>query len=257
MRSILRFAIFALALATLASGGTARAQGADETARARALFDEGVALFDGGRLDEAEVRFRASLEIRDSQSVRFNLASVLARRGRLLEAAELFAQVAASAQVPAEVRADASGRIDELQPRLARLTLTVPESMRGATVRLDDRALSPEELGAPIATDPGVRSITVARGQTVLMQRSLRLGEGESRTLALAVASPSEAAGTVVSPNGSEGPVTSGDSEPIWLYVVVGIAIAALIGGGIAIGVVADEGRYFSGNVGPGRITVP
>lgn len=248
----------ALTATHLAYVGPARAQAPGDVARARELFEEGVALFDSDRLDEAESRFRASLAIRDSQSVRFNLATLLMRRGRLLEASELFRVVAAAAQIPDDVRADASGRVAEIQPRLAQLTLTLPDAVRGATVRLDDRVLSSGELGRPIPSDPGEHAITVEQGSEVLAERSLRLAEGERRTVALVtVASPTEAAGTV-SPNGDPGTSSDGggDAEPIWLYVVIGVAIAALIGAGIAIGVVVEEGRYFSGNVGPGRIIV-
>src|SRR5690606_9258289 len=125
-------------LSALSLAPPAAAQREDE---ARALFDEGVALYDRGDLAEAEDRFRRSLAIRPASSVRYNLAAVLADTGRLAEARELYLLVAADTRAPGAVRRTSEQSASALAERLASLTLELAGDTDGVIVRVDDRPL--------------------------------------------------------------------------------------------------------------------
>lgn len=236
--------ILALAAALLALPAAAQSTEAE----ARALFEEGVALYDRGELDGAEDRFRRSLALRPASSVRYNLAAVLADTGRLAEARELYLVVAGDVRAPAEVRRTSRDNARELHERLARLTVELAGETRGVVVRLDDREL---EGPGPHLVDPGMHVLVAERAGTRVFRRELSLGEREQHTVAVLATLPDARQPSL----SSEPPPPELVSE-WWLWTLVGLAVAAVTAGGILIGFAIDEGRYFSGNIGPGRIVI-
>lgn len=252
----------ALIALLVASASVASAQDAEEdrrqTAAARSLFEEGVAFFDRGELEEAEDRFRRSLAIRRSPSVMFNLATALVRRGQLVEAHELYQEVAAHA-TSERLRREARARAAEVAPRMARLTVHVRGGTADAIVRVDSLVLSPAMRGVPIPVDPGTRRVTAeVRGER-LVEREVQLEEGAERSIEieLPVATPEEAAAAIAgsTPAPIEPvPRNVGGSSDVtrewWLWTVVAVGVAALAIGGVILGLELDGGRYFSGNGG-------
>jgi len=207
-------------------------------------------------LAEAEDRFRRSLAVRESTSVSYNLAMVLEQRGGLVEAQELFRAVVADDDAPRPLRAEARNRARALSPRIARLTVEAEPGV--AAVRLDALELSEAMLGVPLPVDPGRRTVVAERDGRRLFERTIELGEGEASRVVVELPTPAAAARTVADGPEDEVPASAGDavvSEP-WLWVLVGVVVAGLVAGGVAIGVAVDEGRYFGGNVPPGRVTV-
>ena len=257
--------LFALAL-TL-SAGTAAAQTDDpqQLAIARALFEEGLAAYDGGQLEVAEDRFRRSLAIRRSTAVAFNLANLLADQGFAIEPRELLLEAARDEDAPEELRARASLRASELAARVARITVRVQNAPPGAVVRLDDTELGAAVLGVPIPVDPGERHIVVAAGGETLAERTVRVGPGGRETIELSVSDgssgdpgpvgPVEGDGAIGEP-GPAAPASENIAEAWWLWTIVGVVVAGLVVGGVFLGLAADEGRYYTGNVEPGRIVI-
>ena len=72
----------------------ARAQTAQETALARALFEEGVVAADAQRWDEAAERFERAYGLKATPGIAYNWASALVELGRLVEAGERLRSVA-------------------------------------------------------------------------------------------------------------------------------------------------------------------
>lgn len=218
--------------------------------RARALFEEGTELYERGRLAEAEDRFRRSLELRPASSVRYNLAAVLVDTARFAEARELYAIVADDPRAPADVRRTAGERARELEGRLARLTVTLEGEPEGVEVHLDGDVLSGP---GPHLVDPGRHVLVASRDGARVFRRDLSLGEGEQQEVTVLTTLPDVTA-PAEPPAGA--PASGDVTGEWWLWTLVGLAVAALTAGAVAIGVVVDEGRYFSGNVPPGRIVV-
>lgn len=256
-------ALLAALIATLACAPPVYAQddatARQEAAAARALFEEGIAFFDRGELESAEDRFRRSLAIRRTDSVMFNLAAVLVRGGRFVESQELFRQVAASEGASERLRGEARARAAEVGPRIARLTVEVTGDASSARIRVDALELSPAMIGVPIPVDPGARRVVAEVDGRAVLDRTIELAEGgrEEIRVALEVASAEEAARTVPLPE--EGvpaaPAPADVTGEWWLWTIVAVGVAALIAGGVAIGLALDEARYFSGNLG--RIALP
>lgn len=230
-------------IGALSAAPPTAAQPRDE---AHALFDEGVALYDRGELAEAEDRFRRSLAIRPASSVRYNLAAVLADTGRLAEARELYLLVAADARAPSAVCRTSEESARALADRLARLTIELSGDPEGVIVRLGDRPL---EGPGPHLVDPGEHVLTAERDGTIVSRRELSMDEREARTVRMLTALPS-----VTAEDAAPAPPTGELVEQWWLWTIVGVVVAVVAGA--LIGVAVDEGRYFTGNLPPGRFVV-
>ena len=152
--------------------------GAQDTAVARSLFEEGVILADSEQWEEAADRFRRSLELRGSPVVAYNLASALVRLDRLVEATELLQKVRRDETAPAAARDAARALLDRVTPRLARLTIVLEGDPAGATVWIDDREIPAQAIGVSMPVDPGRRTIRVKRGDEVVAERQLTVLSG-------------------------------------------------------------------------------
>lgn len=234
-----------LAAVLLSAPAAAAAQqtDAERTAMARALFEEGLACHDAGDLDCAEDRFRRSLAVRSTSSVRFNLAEVRLRQGHVVEPHELLTQVAADEEAPSELRERARERAGALAPRLAHLTVDLRGDAGAVEVWLDGAILDPALVGVSFPVDPGTRTIEARERGEVLAQRTVELVEGARRTLILDLGAAR-----------ATGPEDEGSDE-VLIGVLIGVGAAVLVGGAIAIGVaVGTEDDPFVGNVPPGAI---
>lgn len=232
------FAVCVL-LVTLSTGaGRAYAQAApsdDETAQARALFAEGLELADGGDWERAVHRFRRALELRDAAPVRYNLATSLARMGRLVEALEEVARVVDMADADEEVRAAAQQLREEITPRLGRLSVLVDGETEGTHVTVDGR---PWEAASGVAapSDPGVRVVRLMRDMAELDLEEADVPEGGATTVHLEVLAESH--GARAAPDEA-----SAGSDDAWIWGVVIAVVAVAAGGAVLTGVLlSDQG---------------
>jgi tetratricopeptide (TPR) repeat protein len=133
-----------------------------EARRAKALFEEGVALSDEGKWAEALAAFKKSDELVSSASARYNIAATLRAMGHYVEAkAELeriFADTSSKALKPA-LKKDVDKLLAEVKAKIVSLTLAV--SPAHANVEMDG---SPIQLGptGEIAVDPGKHVFVVS-----------------------------------------------------------------------------------------------
>ncbi|MEM9193440.1 MAG: tetratricopeptide repeat protein [Myxococcota bacterium] len=162
----------------------AGAQTAQEQALAREFFEEGVAAAHAEQWNEAAAAFERSYELVPRRPALFNLASTLAQAGRLVEARERYQRYAAAAQDP-DLLAEARRLIEEIEPRLARLTVIIENLSPEDEVRFNETTLAPAAIGAPLPTDPGQHVVTVSRGDEELLRHGLILSEGEQRRVSL------------------------------------------------------------------------
>lgn len=94
----------ALVAVVLAGTATAAAQPRGDSARARALFDEGVTLGDQQRWPEATAKFRQALALRDAPAIRYNLGAALAEQRQWDEAITHLQHVVDDEEAPEELR---------------------------------------------------------------------------------------------------------------------------------------------------------
>jgi hypothetical protein len=183
---------FAAALAVLGAA-VAHAQdgpSAQQSAAARALFEEGVELADRGEWQDAADRFARSLSLRESPVVAYNLASALVHVDRLVEASELLQGVVRDESAPAAARDAARALLDQVQPRLARLTVHLEGDPTGAALVIDERVIPSEMVGVAVPADPGIRFVRAVRDEDIVAEQEVDLAEGSSAEVRLEVPPP-------------------------------------------------------------------
>jgi hypothetical protein len=220
-----------LLLVLALSAAPAAAESPADVATARDLFHEGVALSRSARWGEARDRFSRSLELRRAPITLYSLGVVERELGDLVAALEhLRAFLAATPEGAAETyREPAERAVQELERRVARVTLVVtPERLR-ARVLVDGEALRHAALGRERLMNPGDHLVVVEAAGHRSERVALRLAEGERRnvTVALrALALPRD-----------EAPAAEEPSFPI-APVTLLVAGGALFAAGLAVGLV-------------------
>ncbi|MFO0683889.1 MAG: tetratricopeptide repeat protein [Sandaracinus sp.] len=253
--SIVALAVFLL------SAPRAMAQSASEQALARDQFRAGVAAARDGHWAEAVDAFQRSLELAPRPMTMMNLAGALVQVGRLVEAAEAYRMFLAEATsgAAARVRGEAQSQLEALEPQIPHVRLHVYELADRDVVQLDEYQLSPAAIDAPLPVDPGHHVVTVSRDGVVLATRELDIAAAEEATIDMRVDAlpPVEDVATAPDPLAPVAPAQSGGSvfdDPVF-WIVGGVVLAGLIGGGIAIGVATQPAPapYF-GNLPPHQI---
>jgi hypothetical protein len=164
---------------------SALAQDPEKAAAARSLFEAGVRESDAAQWDAAAQKFREALALRDSPVVRFNLAVALIELGQLVEATELLRAVQRDTRTSSDIATRIPELLESAEKRLAHLTILVEGT--GGEILLDERTLRSEDLGAPMALDPGTYTLRVQRGGEQLEARTLALASGDNAAVALRV----------------------------------------------------------------------
>jgi hypothetical protein len=181
--SPLRWAVGLWFFGTLVlSAGKAQA---DPAADAQALFDEGRRLVNEGNYAAACPKFEESQRIDPATGTLLNLARCHAHVGRLASAWAEFRDVVG--QATREGRSDrveeARRQIAAIEPRLARLVVTVGVRIDGIHVRLDETELKEASWGTPIPVDPGRHDLTASAVGHVSRNLSIDLNGGEFRQI--------------------------------------------------------------------------
>jgi hypothetical protein len=150
-----------LALAALLA--LPRAALANDPVAAEALFDRGRALMDKGLYASACPKFAESQRLDPAVGTLLNLAECYDKAQKLALAWATFreADAAASREGQAARAAYAHKRADELEKRLARLSIDVPPDARvdGLVILRDGDAVREPVWGIPVPIDPGPHTI--------------------------------------------------------------------------------------------------
>jgi len=209
----------------------------DPAAMAEALFNQGREAFDAEDYDTACARFRESDRIDPQPGTKLNLARCEKARGRIATAWALYRTVLEVLARDDDRREVAQTQVDELEPRLPRLTVTLAEGTPQQTVvRLGEIDVRPDGFGTPLPVDPGpLRVITSSPGHEPHAQQ-VDLAEGERAALEVSVgpAIPKPPDPTSPPPPAAD-PGLSGQAVAGWSIGAVGLT-ALLAGGGTGIG---------------------
>ena len=102
-------------LATVLPVGLARAQSSESVTRAQALFAQGLAAYEAGRLDEAARWLTEADGLVHSAALSFNIARVHERMGNAAEGIRWFERYLAESGVQGQERTDVEARIEALR----------------------------------------------------------------------------------------------------------------------------------------------
>lgn len=149
-----------MAIALLVSSTVALAAPTD-TAAAEALFAEGRRLMEAGEIAAACAKFEASYGHEAALGTLLNLAQCRAREGKTATAWGHAHTVRATASRTGDAKREraAQALLAELEPKLARLVVTVRSPVGGLVVERDGKALAEGEWGVPIPVDPGAHRV--------------------------------------------------------------------------------------------------
>jgi serine/threonine-protein kinase len=145
--------------------GSGSAGAADDKASAQAAFDLGKQLMVDGRFAEACPKFEESLRIQSGVGTMLFLAACYEKLGRTASAWAQFREAESLAGRVNDPRANvARERANALEPKLAKLRILVPASLRGLSnleVKRDETRVGAGVFDAPIPVDPGPHRISV------------------------------------------------------------------------------------------------
>ncbi len=232
----------ALLVSTLASAEP----NAVEKETARQLMLDGRRLREAGQLEAASAAFARAHAIMGLPTTGLQLASVLERLGKLVEARavtrELLSQPASPTESAAfrESREVAQALDQELARRIPSLTLELEgvEGDRPLEVALDGQPLSPAMQGAPLRLNPGPHHLEVSESGRSLVSVDPSLAETENRVLRLHLPASTNPAASAESARDA-----SSSTSPNWL-TLTGLGVA---GTGLLVGTVTGTWALLEG----------
>jgi hypothetical protein len=164
--SRLQTTILALAAAALCwCARDAAAATPQEQAAARAMFDEGKTLAAQGKYAQACPKFEESHKIEPGVGTQFHLADCYENIGKTASAWALFLDAASKSRDSGQADREKvlRQRASQLEPKLAKLTIIVPEvsDVSGLSIARDGAAVGRGMWGTAVPVDPG-RHVVVA-----------------------------------------------------------------------------------------------
>jgi tetratricopeptide (TPR) repeat protein len=172
---------FPILLLAFASSASAQQPNAAEKAAAETLFDEGKRLVQLGQYAEACTKFEESQRLDAGVGTLIYLADCYERSGRLASAWVTFREAAAAARAAGQEREKlARERAARLEPQLARIVITVPDSARvaGLDVRRNGMPVSTPLWGSPVPVDAGTHTIEAAAPQRKPWRQAIEVADG-------------------------------------------------------------------------------
>lgn len=234
----------------------AAASAQDNTAFAQQRFSRGTSLYDARDYPHALEEFRASIELYASPNTRLYLARCLRELGRLDEAVPEFERAMREAGDRArldpryvQTRDVAQAELLQVEPRVGRLTLTVPDVPEGASIRVNQRQVPVAALGIAIPVMPGPVTITIEAAGFEPEERRTEVAAGRESTVGVVLRRRAHAegfteVGTLSRPIVPSRPAPAPRRGPprslAWIGVGVGVAGLAGFGAFYALA----NGRY-------------
>ncbi|WP_438017615.1 tetratricopeptide repeat protein [Sorangium sp. So ce315] len=232
-------ALIALALALAAPARAADVDPATVNA-ARALAEEGLALYDRGEYEAALDKLGRADELIQAPTIGLYAARCLEQLGRLIEASERYLQVsrmqldASASDVFKAAVADAEKAYNDLKPRIPKLAVAVrgaPE--REVQITIDGKPVPPALVGVSRPVDPGKHVVEGAWAGRVVRQE-ITLSERNETAVALEFPAAPPKPPAIVPRRAGPAPDTT---QRVFGWTAVGAGAAGLIAGGITFGV--------------------
>lgn len=155
-----------------------------DIAEARKLVQQGDKAQKDQRWQEARDAYQKAIERNDTPNARLALAHAEEQLGHLIEALEQYRTVANQKGANLAQKKKAKDAITRVEPRIPKLTLSVPSGFAG-TVRVDDMDVPASSLGTALQVNPGTRIVTARAEGFRPFEKSVVLPEGGSESVAI------------------------------------------------------------------------
>jgi tetratricopeptide (TPR) repeat protein len=180
----LTLALFTCASVLLAAN-LARANDNKDRIAAEALFDQGTALLEQGRYEQACAKFEASQALDAGVGTLLYLGDCYERDGRYASAWATFREAESLARESGQTeRMDvARTRGAALNKRLSKISIVVPAELRfeGLTVTLGGEVLAPATYGDALPIDPGEHRVVISAPGRETFQKTVKVAAGPGR----------------------------------------------------------------------------
>jgi hypothetical protein len=155
---------------------------------AQTLFEEGRALVEAGKHDEACLKFAESNRLDPAVGTQFHLADCYELTHRLASAWILFVDVAAAARAndQPEREAAARKRAKALEPRLNRMVIEVSKPFEGIVVERNGTQVGRGQWGTAVPVDAGEHVVTANAQSHKPWRKTVRIN-GEGKTVKVTV----------------------------------------------------------------------
>jgi len=195
-----RTAAFALAalLGTSFVTAPAFAQASDADLRAaRELFAAAEHDEDAGKWADAYDKLTRVAAVKLTAGVRYHLALCQEKLGKLATALDGFhqAQKQAQADEARDVLRLVGKQLEELEPRVPRLTVHVVPPVDDAVVQLDGTPIAKALVGVPIPLDPGSHTVEAWAPNRAPAKATIAMGERDVTSIDLQLGEPRAPAG--------------------------------------------------------------
>jgi len=189
-------ALVAAALVLLLPAAASAQVTATASAQAAELFEEGRALVVKQDYRSACPKFVDSVKLEPKVGTLLNLADCEEHLGQIVAARGHWQDAASLARsVNDERGAVAQQRFAALDPRVAKLRVTLASPASGLRVTRDGVELGAGSLGSALPVDPGAHTIVVSGGGFADRSYPLTLADGETREIAVEPGAPLVLAG--------------------------------------------------------------
>jgi hypothetical protein len=234
---------FAFALAICVVGTTmprvvpAAEPTAAEIAAALELFQEGLRLEEKRDWSGALDRFRRVAAVKTTPQVRFHIALCLENLGKLVDALVEFqrAQRDAVETGATNVSTNAPKHISDLRERIPRVIVALPSGVSDPSVSIDGTTVAAALVGTAVPLDPGPHTLVVEAKGRRSFTKSFELTErAPPLTIDVELPEETDAGGPSPGPDPDrKGPKDEKPTRSALPFVVGGIGLAALAGGGV------------------------
>jgi hypothetical protein len=251
-RASLRAASVAVVLAMTALAPRASAQTNEELKAARELFQEAYKAEQEKRYPEALEKFQRVAKVKESASVRYRIATVLAAMGRLREARDKYRALANDKpSLPAsdhETADSAAEKANDLDKRIPKLVVSVPENAPPDTkVTVDGEPVAvTSTTPKTVEVEPGEHVVAASAPGAAPYDRKVTVAEGAGEVPHVVALEPEKKATPVQT-------VERRDNTLAWVALGGGGALL-LVGGGLLLareGAIDEIKTACPGNVCP------
>jgi hypothetical protein len=241
----------AVTLAQLAAAPGVLAQSAEQRA-AIAAFDQGDRLAAAGRWSEACARYTESQRFDPQLGALLHVADCNERIGKLATAWGAFREATRIAEQRGDARLQvARERAAALEPRVARLQLSMVRPDAALAISLDGTRVAVGETGAVLALDAGEHTLRAEAPAREPWTRSVRIADGARERVRVPELQPvralASAGGTVPTavPTAAlapDAPPEPGATQRTWGWIAIGAGAAAAIATGALFALQDDRG---------------
>jgi hypothetical protein len=234
---------------SLLAGPNAHAQSKEELAKARAAFQEGVALAAANNCASALVKYKEVAQVKLTAQVAFNIAECEARLGKLVQALgnyRLAVSMAGEDRNLKKLLVEAGARVEDIEARIPKLTIKRGEGIETASILLDGTELGQSQLGTPIPVDPGAHIVVGKFQGKEYFHENVTVAEKANRTFTVQFELPKTKV-EHVPPDQPKNDQPPPSKSRVPGAVVTAIGGAALVTGLVAVGLRQGAASTLSG----------